>query len=158
MRKAVFAGTFDPVTKGHEAVIKKASKAFDELTVAICVNPDKKALFSLETRLEMLNCVCKKFNNVKVVYHEGWLVDLMKDIGAIYNVRGVRNATDYEYENKMHYYNENAYPEIVTLYIPCSESLKDVSSTKVKTELASGIYDKQCLSDEIIEIIKKQGK
>ena len=158
MRKAVFAGTFDPITKGHEAVIEKASKLFDELTVAICVNPDKKALFSVQTRLEMLNSVCKKYQNVNVVYHEGWLVDLMKSIGAKYNVRGVRNATDYEYENHMHHYNENAYPEIVTLYIPCSQKLKDVSSTKVKLELQKGVYNSEYLSDEVIQIIKKLDK
>ncbi len=154
MKKAVFAGTFDPVTKGHEAVIEKASKLFDELIVAICINPDKKALFSVETRLEMLNSVCKKHQNVKVTYHEGWLVDLMKDVNATYNVRGVRNATDYEYENQMHHYNEKMYPEIVTLYLPCSENLKDVSSTKVKKELSNGIYNEKYLSNDIIDIIK----
>lgn len=158
MKKAVFAGTFDPITKGHEAVIEKASKLFDELTVAICVNPDKKALFSVETRLNMLNSVCKKYKNVKVTYHQGWLVDLMKNLGAIYNVRGVRNTTDYEYENYMHNYNEKAYPEIVTIYLPCSESLKDVSSTKVKQDIASGIYNQDYLSSDVIEIIKQQGK
>ena len=158
MKNAVFAGTFDPVTKVHEAVIEKASKLFDNLTVAICINPDKKTLFTLETRLEMLNSVCKKYKNVKVCYHEGWLVDLMKSVGATYNVRGVRNATDYEYENGMHYYNEELYPEIVTLYIPCSKDLKEVSSTAVKREIESGSFDQSHLSKSVADIIKKQGK
>ena len=158
MNNAVFAGTFDPVTKGHEAVIEKASKLFDTLTVAICINPDKKTLFSVDTRIEMLKAVCAKYKNVVVTYHEGWLVDLMKSINATYNVRGVRNTTDYEYENGMHYYNENMYPEIVTLYIPCSKTLKDVSSTAVKESIASGCYNEEYLSKSVIEIIKKQGK
>ena len=158
MKNAVFAGTFDPVTKGHESVIEKASKLFDTLTVAVCINPDKKTLFTVDTRLEMLKSVCAKYKNVVVTYHEGWLVDLMKSVGAIYNVRGVRNATDYEYENGMHYYNEKMYPEIVTLYIPCSEELKEVSSTAVKKDIASGRYNGEYLSKSVIDIIKKQGK
>lgn len=158
MKRAVFAGTFDPVTKGHESVIKKASSLFDELTVAICINPDKKTLFSVETRLEMLKSVCSKYQNVNVCYHEGLLVDLMKKIGATYNVRGVRNATDYEYENGMHYYNEKLYKDIVTLYIPCSKELKEVSSTAVKKDIDSGNFDEKHLSSSVIEIIKKQGK
>ena len=158
MKNAVFAGTFDPVTKGHESVIEKASKLFDTLTVAICINPDKKTLFTVDTRFEMLKSVCAKYKNVVVTYHEGWLVDLMKSVGAIYNVRGVRNAIDYEYENDMHYYNEKTYPELVTLYIPCSKSLKDVSSTAVKKAIASGRYDDEYLSKSVIEIIKKQGR
>lgn len=158
MKNAVFAGTFDPVTKGHESVIEKASKLFDTLTVAVCINPDKKTLFTVDTRLEMLKSVCAKYKNVVVTYHEGWLVDLMRSVGAIYNVRGVRNATDYEYENGMHYYNEKMYPEIVTLYIPCSEELKEVSSTAVKKDIASGRYNGEYLSKSVIDIIKKQGK
>ena len=158
MRNAVFAGTFDPVTIGHEAVIEKSSKLFDNVTVAICVNPDKKATFSVEARLKMLNAVCKKYKNVNVVYHEGWLVDLMKKVNAIYNVRGVRNATDYEYENYMHYHNEKMYPEIVTIYLPCSENLKEISSSNVKKELLSGELNSQNLSSDVIEIIKEESK
>ena len=128
MKKAVFAGTFDPLTLGHEEIIRKASALFDELTVAICVNPDKTAMFSLEVRLEMLNAVCKRYQNVKVTHHEGMLVDLMKSIGAIYNVRGLRNSVDFEYEELMHHYNEALYPEMQAIYIPCSASNTGVSS------------------------------
>lgn len=155
MKKAVFAGTFDPVTKGHEAVIKKAVELFDFLTVAICINPNKKALFSVEKRLEMLNAVLSGYNNVEVVFHDGMLVDLMKEKGAIYNVRGVRNTTDYEYENNMHEYNENLYPDIVTIYLPCSKELKQVSSSAVKKDVERGLFSEEFLSKEVIEIIKK---
>ena len=155
MKKAVFAGTFDPVTLGHEEVIKKASALFDELTIAICVNPDKKATFSLEKRLEMLNAVSKNYNNVSVTYHEGMLVDLMKSIGAIYNVRGLRNAVDFEYEEVMHHYNETLYPEMQAIYIPCSANNVEVSSTAVKNAIKNGEDYKKLLSSEVIEIIKK---
>ena len=79
MKKAVFAGTFDPVTSGHEEIIKKSAVLFDELIVALCVNVTKRAMFSVEKRLEFLKDVCQKYNNVTVVYHEGLLVDLMKE-------------------------------------------------------------------------------
>ncbi|MBO7214079.1 MAG: pantetheine-phosphate adenylyltransferase [Clostridia bacterium] len=158
MKKCVFAGTFDPVTKGHEKVIEKASKLFDEVLVALCINAEKKTMFSVEERLEMLNCVSGNYSNVKVVYHEGMLVDLMKKEGIIYTVRGVRNATDYEYENRMHEFNLSLYPEIVTLYIPCSEDLKEVSSTAVKKDLLSALKSGQMLSRCVCDIIKKSGK
>ena len=151
MRNAVFAGTFDPVTVGHEAVIKKASEAFDKLTVAICINPDKTTLYPLDMRLQALRAVCSDYKNVEVVYFEGMLVDLMRQKGAIYNVRGLRNSKDFEYENAMHEYNLKLYPELVTIYLPCSSELNSVSSTLVrkKAELGedlSGLVPKKALS------------
>ena len=105
MKKCVFAGTFDPVTGGHEEIIKKSSELFDEVVVALCVNVTKRAMFSIEKRLEFLKAVCKKYKNVTVVYHDGLLVDLMKSVGATYNVRGLRNGKDYDYENEMNFIN-----------------------------------------------------
>lgn len=157
MKKCVFAGTFDPVTKGHESVIKKASELFDEVFVALCINAEKTARFSVSSRLEMLNLACEKYKNVKVVYHEGMLVDFMKDNKIIYTVRGVRNSTDYEYENKMHEFNSKLYPEIVTLYIPCNQELKNVSSTAVKKDIESGVFSEETLSKEVIGVIKRLG-
>ncbi len=158
MRKAVFAGTFDPVTLGHESVIEKSSKLFDEVTVAICINAEKVTKFPLDIRLEMLNAVCKKYKNVKVVYHDGMLVDYMKENGIVYTVRGVRNGADYEYEHKMHDFNFSLYPEIVTLYIPCNNDLKVVSSTAVRKALDNKEELKGLLSKEVIEIIEKNNK
>ena len=155
MKKAVFAGTFDPVTLGHEEIIKKASNLFDELTVAICINPEKTATFSLEKRLQMLNAVCKRYKNVTVTFHEGMLVDLMKEIGAIYNVRGLRNSVDFEYEEIMHHYNEALYPEMETIYIPCTASHTGVSSSAVKNALSKGNDIREMLSQEVYSLIEK---
>ena len=155
MRNAVFAGTFDPITKGHEAVIEKASKMFDNLTVAICINPDKKALFSVKDRLEMLTAVCSEYKNVEVLYYEGMLVDLMKKKGAIYNVRGIRNSKDFEYENEMHYYNSNLYSDLVTVYLPCDKNLTEISSTMARKSVIDKNYDTTLLSQKVIDIIKR---
>ena len=155
MRVGVFAGTFDPVTKGHEKVIEKTVNLFDKLIVAICVNKEKHTLFSVEKRLEMLKAVTKKYKNVEVCYHEGMLVDLMKTHNAIYYVRGVRNDTDYKYENYMHSVNSSLYSKIITLFIPCEEDLANVSSTMVRNVLKNNGDLTNLLSNEVIEIIKK---
>ena len=86
----------------------------------------------------MLTLVTKKYKNVKAVYHEGLLVDLLKKEGALYNVRGLRNGRDYEYENEMNFVNSELMPEIVTLYIPCSNLNVQVSSSIVRELLKFG--------------------
>ena len=154
MKKAVFAGTFDPITIGHEKVIETASKMFDVLYVSLGVNPEKHPIFSMKLRLEMIKKVCAKYKNVEVIYHEGMLVDLMKEKGIIYTVRGVRNDSDYVYENEMHFVNKSLYPDIVTLFIPCDKELVSVSSTAVRNAVKNGEDLSKYLSPEIIEIIK----
>lgn len=153
MRKAVFAGTFDPVTGGHEEIIKKSSEIFDELIVALCVNVTKRAMFSVEKRLEFLNAVCKKYKNVKVVYHDGLLVDLMKSEGAIYNVRGLRNGKDYDYENEMNFINSDLMPELIAVYLPCSAKNVSVSSTAVRELLSFGKDVTRYLPEEVVKLI-----
>ena len=154
MKKAVFAGTFDPITKGHEKVIEKASKLFDEVIVAVCINPEKVAVFSKEIRLEMIKLVVSKYKNVKALIHDGLVVDLMKNEGAIYYVRGVRNSTDYLYENEMYFLNKQLYPELVTMYFPCEEELSTISSTKVREAIKNGEDLQNYLSSEVINVIK----
>ena len=155
MKKAVFAGTFDPITKGHEKVIEKASNLFDEVIVAICINPKKTSLYTKEARLEMINSATKKYSNVKTVIHDGLVVDLMKEVGAIYYVRGVRNNTDYLYDNDMYFLNKDLYPELITMYFPCEKNLLEVSSTKVRNAISNGEDLSPYLSSEVINVIKK---
>lgn len=154
MRKCVFAGTFDPVTKGHEEVIAKCSAMFDEVIVAICVNVNKTAMFPIEKRLEFLDKTCRKYGNVKVVYHEGLLVDLLKKEGAVYNVRGLRDGKDYEYENEMNFVNSELMPEIVTVYIPCGNMNVQVSSSIVRELLRFNRDVKRYVPEEIADLIR----
>lgn len=156
MKKAVFAGTFDPITKGHEKVIETCANLFDSVIVAICVNAEKHTFFNVETRLKMLKAVCLKYNNVEVLYHEGMLVDLMKQKGATYTVRGVRNDTDYAYENYMHFVNKSLHPDITTLFIPCEKEYVSISSTAVRNAIKDGGDLSTYLSKEVIDIIKNQ--
>ena len=111
------------------------------------------SLFSKETRLEMIKFATSKYSNVKVVSHDGLVVDLMKKEGAIYYVRGVRNNTDYLYENDMYFLNKDLYPELVTMYFPCEKDLLDVSSTKVRNAIKNGEDLSPYLSSEVIKVI-----
>lgn len=150
----VYAGTFDPMTCGHLFVLKKAANLFDQVYLALCINPEKSPLYSIDERMEMLNSVAKNFDNVKTVYHEGMLVDLMKSVGALYSVRGVRNDTDYYYENKMHFINQNLYPEMTTVFIPSNEEIMSVSSTRVKEMINKGENLTGVLPEVVIRIIE----
>lgn len=152
-RTAVYAGTFDPVTDGHIFVLKKAAELFDEVYLALCVNPKKTPLFSVGQRMEMLNAVSKNYKNVKTAYHEGMLVDFMRSVGALYSVRGVRNDTDYNYENEMHFVNQKLYPEMTTLFIPSDEETVNVSSTRVKEMISAGEDLTGVLPEAVIKII-----
>lgn len=138
MKKCVFAGTFDPVTVGHEEIIGKASGLFDEVIVAVCVNVNKKTMFPLKKRMKFLDAVAARFPNVRVVSHDGLLVDLLKKEGAIYNVRGLRNGKDFDYESDMNFINTDLMPELVTVYLPCGDRNIRVSSTAVRELLSFG--------------------
>lgn len=153
MKKCVFAGTFDPVTKGHEEIIKKCSELFDECVVALCVNIKKSAMFSVEKRLAFLRAVCDKYKNVRVVYHDGLLVDLMAAEKAVYYVRGLRNGRDYDYENDINYINSELMPELVTIYVPCSALNVQVSSTAVRELISFKKSAAKYIPEEIIPLI-----
>lgn len=97
-RIAVFPGSFDPVTKGHQNIVERASKIFDEIIVAVGINTSKSTLFSLEQRLEWLNTVFEGCENISVSSYRGLTVDYCKSQGSNYLLRGVRNGGDFEYE------------------------------------------------------------
>lgn len=158
MKKCVFAGTFDPVTKGHEEIIAKCAGLFDEVIVAICVNVNKTTMFSADERLEFLKKTCAKYKNVKAVYHEGLLVDLLKKEGALYNVRGLRNGRDFEYENEMNFVNSELMPEIVTIYMPCSDLNVQVSSSIVRELLKFGKSVERYVPEEVADLINSRAE
>ncbi len=155
MKKAVFAGTFDPVTVGHEYVIEKASEIFDELIVAVGVNSQKTPLFKLEDRLKMLNEVCGKYSNVKVLSYGNLTVDLMKNLNVKYAVRGVRNENDYIYEEVINDNNIKLYPEYTTVLIKCDKELSKISSTEVRNRLKNNVSLNGLVSKEVEKIIKE---
>lgn len=133
MRKAVYAGSFDPITNGHLWMIQEGSKLFEKLVVAIGINPDKKYSFSLEDRVDMLRKSTRTFPNVKVDSFENeFLINYTNSVGAQYLLRGIRTEGDYEYERGMRYINTDLNPQIVTVFLIPPRELVEVSSSFVK--------------------------
>ena len=135
MKKAVFAGSFDPITNGHINILKQALKDFDEVTLLVAINKDKKYMFSLHQRLRMLKKVIKDENlsdRVKVAKTRGLTVDFAKKIRTNYLIRGIRNQDDEDYELHMAVMNRALNTDIETKFYYASPDLIDISSTNVK--------------------------
>ena len=131
MRRAVCPGSFDPVTNGHLDIVGRASRLFDELVVAVLINESKSGLFHLDERLDILAEVTKGYPNVRVEAFQGLLVDFCraKDIGVI--VKGVRVASDFDYELQMAQMNIGL-SGIETLFMPTNPQYSFVSSSLIK--------------------------
>ena len=128
IRKAIFAGSFDPITNGHLDIINRASKLFDELQIGVLINPNKKGLFSLEKRVDLIKSCTSHLNNIKVVSFEGLLVNYCKNNGIDTLVRGVRNGADIEYELQMAHMNKELNPDIETIILPTTTKYSFISS------------------------------
>lgn len=133
MNKAIYAGSFDPITNGHVWLIKKSAAIFDKLVVAVGDNPYKNYSFSVEERIDMLKKVLSDFPNVEIGHFNGeFLVNYAKKIGAQYIVRGIRNTQDYEFEKTVRYINSDVCPDIETVFFMPPRDFAEVSSSLVK--------------------------
>ena len=139
MKTAVFPGSFDPVTVGHVDVIKRAARLFDRLIVAVSVNTEKKYMFSAAERLEMLRRSLKDLDNVEVSSYTGFTTDYLAAVGASYVVRGLRGASDFEYEKMINSAYKTADPTVETVCL-FSDGAKDFVSSTVAREFI--IYGK----------------
>lgn len=132
-RKAVYAGSFDPVTNGHMYMIREGAQLFDELVVAIGVNPDKRYTFSLEERLDFLKQCVHGIPNVSLDHFTNmFLVDYASKTGARYILRGIRHPNDYEYERGMCHINADLNSRIATVFLIPPRNISEVSSSFVK--------------------------
>ena len=132
MVRAIYPGSFDPVTYGHLDVIKRASKIVDELIVGVLNNKSKTPLFSVENRVKMLNDAVSDLPNVQVMSFEGLLVDFAKKVDAQLIVRGLRAVTDFEYELQMSQTNSVLNNEVDTIFFTTSLEYAYLSSSTVK--------------------------
>jgi len=129
---AIYPGSFDPPTAGHLDVIERGSRVFSELIVALLINPEKDALFTLEERRDMLEQLTAKFGNVRVGVFGGLLVEYARQEGATVVVRGIRAISDYEYELQMALMNRKLEPTLETVFLTAAEEFSYVSSRIVK--------------------------
>lgn len=133
MRVAVYSGSFDPITKGHVDIIKRAAKLTDKLIVAVLNNVNKKYMFSLDEREEMVSELFKDVSNIEVKSFEGLLVNFMRENRANLIIRGLRAVSDYEYELTMAFANsEISDEEIETIFLPAAKQYMYLSSTVVR--------------------------
>ena len=131
-RIAVYSGTFDPFTLGHDDVVRRAAALFDQLIIAVAVAHHKKTLFSLETRVEQTFKATKNIANVTVLAFDGLITDFCAAQEACAVVRGLRNLTDFDYESQMAAMNRKLRPQVETVFLLPDAPLQCISSTLVR--------------------------
>ena len=132
MTSLLFPGSFDPLTRGHKDIARRASKICDKLYVVVMNNNKKEYLFDLDDRVQMAREVLGEFENIEVLGSEGLLVDIFKDLGCNAVVRGIRSESDFRYEAQMALANKMLCPSYDVTLLPCRDDLSLISSSLVK--------------------------
>lgn len=152
MKRAIYPGTFDPLTNGHVDIIARACRLFDEVIVALLVNPGKNPMFTVPERVEILDEVLKpQFPQVAVETFEGLLVEYCRQRQASAIIRGLRSFKDYEYELPMVLMNRRLNPDVETVLLVASEDNSYVSSTLIKEVFNLGGSIEGLVPDPVIE-------
>lgn len=149
MKTAVFPGSFDPITTGHIDIVYRALPLFDRIVVAIGINENKKTLFSLEQRLQWLKEVFRDDEQITVDYFQGLTVDYCKKIGAHFLVRGLRSASDFDYEKTISQVNTTIGEDLETVFLISQPKYSHISSTIVREIIKAGGDAAQFLPPEI---------
>lgn len=116
-RIAIFPGSFDPFTIGHESIVRRAIPMFDKIYIMIGCNANKRSFFPIKKRLKWINQVFKDEKNIAVKIHDGLTVDFCKEVGARYILRGIRTSSDFEYERAIAQVNKKMHPEIESIFL-----------------------------------------
>ncbi|MGG7057534.1 pantetheine-phosphate adenylyltransferase [Clostridium nigeriense] len=150
MNIAIYPGSFDPITNGHLDIITRGAKIYDKLIVAILVNVDKKCLFTIEERVELIKRVTRNLDNVEVLSFDGLLVDFAKMHNSKVILKGLRTMSDFEYEFQMALMNSKLDSEIETVFMMTSSAYSYVSSSSVKQVAKFGGNIRGLVPDELI--------
>lgn len=162
---ALIPGSYDPITLGHVDIIERAARKFDKVIVAVMNNDSAKHdkslssktyMFDMEKRLEFARLSVDHIENAEVISSSGMLIDLFDETGADVIVKGVRTAADLEYEMKHAKWNKEHNSRVETLFLPASEDLSSVSSTRVRELIEASAFDELCgiLSTRVLEVLK----
>ena len=155
MSLAIVPGSFDPMTVGHLDVIREASRRYDEVVVAVMVNREKQYLFDMETRVRIAEATVAELSNVRVIADEGMLIDLFDRLGADAVCKGWRNEVDLAYEQKMAEWNLSHNPRFRTELIPANVLHREISSTEVRSRLASKTELADLMHPNAVAIMKE---
>ncbi|MBO7194463.1 MAG: pantetheine-phosphate adenylyltransferase [Alistipes sp.] len=157
MKKAIFPGSFDPFTRGHQALVEEALTIFDEVVIAIGENVSKQSLLSLQSRMQMIENVYQDNPRIKCMSYSTLTGDFAQSIGAEAIIRGVRNTIDFEYERTMAQTNKRLYPTLTTIILLTPPELADVSSSMVRELLKFG-HDVSEFIPQGVDLQKYTGK
>ena len=157
-RIAVYPGTFDPITLGHEDLVRRAAHLFDEVIVAVAGSTSKSTVFSLEERVQLAQQVFGSYDNVKVVGFGGLLMQFVQQQQAQIVIRGLRAASDFEYEFQLAGMNRKLYPKLETMFLTPSDEYMFVSSSLVREVAKLGGEVDQFVSKAVEAAIKKKLK
>lgn len=149
MVKAIYPGSFDPVTMGHMDIIKRAAKIFAVVYVAVAENASKQGVFSPEQRVELLQAATEGISNVQIITFQGLLVEAARKWNAPVIIKGLRAVSDYEYELQMAHMNKKLSPDIETMFLTASTRYSYLSSSLVKEVAALG----GCVRDLVPEVV-----
>jgi len=154
LKSAIYSGTFDPITKGHIDIVQRSLKVFDKLIIAVAESKEKKTMFSLEKRVEMIQKSTSSFDRIEVKPFKNLLVQFLETENIDFVIRGLRNGVDFEYERDMHYANKSLYKDIETIYLNSTLEDSFVSSSVVRTLIRYNGSIKHLVPDEVLEYIE----
>jgi len=155
MIRVIYPGTFDPITRGHEDVVRRAAGLFGEVIVAVAESREQ-TLFTLDERVEMSREIFADFNNVRVEGFNGLLMNFVREHDARVVLRGLRAVSDFEYEFQLAGMNRNLYPEVETLFLTPAEQYTFISATMVREVARFGGDVSKFVSPYVVEKLRKK--
>jgi len=158
MKKAVYAGSFDPITNGHIYILKRALSLFDEVILLVADNKDKKSRFSVEDRLVMIKEATKDLKGVVVDYTPGYTVHYASKAGAKHLIRGIRTVSDFEYETKLAEANKSLDSNIETIFLLADEEHASISSSKINDMFLNKIDISKLVPESVLNMYKKSSQ
>lgn len=156
MKSAIYPGSFDPITNGHLDVIERGAKIFDKIIVAVLINVEKKGLFDIKERVELIKKATQGIENVEVISFEGLLIDLLKQKETNIILKGLRTVMDFEYELQMALMNNKLDKEVETLFMATATETSFVSSSAVKQVAKFGGNIEGLVPSNIIDDIERK--